>query len=101
MIPNWQTEDMNTLLPAVHYAQNLVGSQPILPPSYSSLEVLGPKYAPLSQQQQQQLISVTSSPLPIAKSKRHHHRHLPSGYDVNGVCSYSDAARPLLCNDHI
>lgn len=101
-IPNWQNGRHEYPSSAVHYAQNLVGSQPILPPSYSSLEVLGPKYAPLSQQQQQQLMYVTS-PLPIAKSKRHHHRHLPSGYDVNGVGSYSDAAWPLqlLCSDHI
>ncbi|XP_058219194.1 uncharacterized protein LOC131329831 isoform X3 [Rhododendron vialii] len=53
-IPNWQHGRHEYPSSAVHYAQNLAGSQPILPPSYSSLEVLGPKYAPLSQQQQQQ-----------------------------------------------
>ncbi|KAI8549502.1 hypothetical protein RHMOL_Rhmol06G0029700 [Rhododendron molle] len=103
-IPNWQHGRHEYPSSAVHYAQNLAGSQPILPPSYSSLEVLGPKYAPLSQQQQQQqFISVTSSPLHTAKSKRQYQHHLPSRYDINGVGSHSDAAQPLqlVCNDHL
>ncbi|KAA8537523.1 hypothetical protein F0562_027131 [Nyssa sinensis] len=75
-------------------------AQAILPPSQSSLELLGPKYAPISQQPQQ-LVAITSS-LPTARVRRQHH-HLPSGYEGNGGGFYPDSAPSLqlLCNEHL
>ncbi|KAA8528745.1 hypothetical protein F0562_036100 [Nyssa sinensis] len=93
-IPNWQNgrRDSPSL---IQYAQA------ILPPSRSSLEVLGPKYTPMSQHQQQQHIAITSS-FPPARLKRQHH-HFPSGYEGNGVGFHPDSALSLqlLCNEHL
>uniref|UniRef100_A0A5B6ZW64 Uncharacterized protein n=1 Tax=Davidia involucrata TaxID=16924 RepID=A0A5B6ZW64_DAVIN len=93
-IPNWQNgrKDCPSM---IQYAQA------ILPPSRSSLEVLGPMYAPMLQQQQQ-LIAITTSSLPPARLKRQHYR-LPSGYQGNGGGFHPDSAPPLqlLCNEHL
>ncbi|XP_052200937.1 uncharacterized protein LOC127807270 isoform X3 [Diospyros lotus] len=73
--------------------------QSIPPPPHSSLETLGPKYAPMAHQKQQ-LVAVTS-PLPSARAMGN---HLHSGYEINGVASYTDAASlplQLLCNEHL
>lgn len=91
--PNWQN-GRHDPTPPIQYAQG------ILPPS-SSIEVLGPKYSPISQQQQHQLIAISSSLSP-ATAKRQH-SHLPSGFDENGGGFRSDSALPLqlLCNEHL
>lgn len=82
--PSWQNGRQDPSL-AIHYVQSIPP-----PPSHHPLEVLGPRYAPISQQQ---LIGVTSS-LPSSRYK--------GQYQVNGVGSYPDTALPLqlLCNEH-
>ncbi|THG12122.1 hypothetical protein TEA_027214 [Camellia sinensis var. sinensis] len=82
--PSWQNGKQDPSL-AIHYVQSIPPH-----PSHHSLEVLGPRYAPISQQQ---LIGVTSS-LPSSRYK--------GQYQVNGVGSYPDTALPLqlLCNEH-
>ncbi|XP_057469885.1 uncharacterized protein LOC130758901 isoform X2 [Actinidia eriantha] len=94
LVPKWQNGRQESAS-AIQYAQS------IPQPSYSSLELLGPKYAPISQQELQ-LIAVTSS-LPTARDKRQHPHNLFSGYEGNVVGSLPDAALPLqlLCNDHL
>lgn len=93
-IQNWQN-GRHDPTPPIQYAQA------ILPTTSSSLEVLGPKYAPISQQQQHQLIAITSSLSP-ARAKRQHNHH-PSSFDENGGGFRSDSALPLqlLCNEHL
>ncbi|XP_057973141.1 uncharacterized protein LOC131161411 [Malania oleifera] len=92
-ISNWQNRRQDSS-PLVQHAQA------ILPPSPSSLEVLGPKYAPILPQQSQ-LIAIASS-LPPARVKRQQH-HFSSGYEENGGGFCSDGALPLqlLCNEHL
>ncbi|GFY86242.1 hypothetical protein Acr_04g0009800 [Actinidia rufa] len=94
LVPLWQNGRQESSS-AIQYAQS------IPQPSYSSLEVLGPKYAPISQQQLQ-LVAVTPS-LPTARDKRQQHHNLSSGYEGNVVGSLPDTALPLqlLCNDHL
>ncbi|CAL5415988.1 unnamed protein product [Camellia sinensis] len=93
--PNWENrrQDPST----IQFAQSIVQR------SHCSLEVLGPKYAPISQhQQQQQQFNPVSSSLPNVRAKgQHHHHHLPSGYEGSGVCLCPDTALPLqlLCNE--
>ncbi|GFZ10428.1 hypothetical protein Acr_21g0010270 [Actinidia rufa] len=93
LIPKWQNGRKESAS-AIQYAQS------IPQPSYSSLELLGPKYAPISQELQ--LIAVTSS-LPTARDKMQHPHNLFSGYEGNVVGSLPDTALPLqlLCNDHL
>ncbi|KAF5962033.1 hypothetical protein HYC85_003242 [Camellia sinensis] len=88
--PNWENrrQDPST----IQFAQSIVQ------PSHCSLEVLGPKYAPISQhQQQQQQFNPVSSSLPNVRAKRqHHHHHLPTGYEGSGVCSEANSKLHLL-----
>eukprot|EP00262_Sarcandra_glabra_P012072 TRINITY_DN3028_c0_g2_i1.p1 TRINITY_DN3028_c0_g2~~TRINITY_DN3028_c0_g2_i1.p1 ORF type:complete len:379 (+),score=74.07 TRINITY_DN3028_c0_g2_i1:1-1137(+) len=70
----------------------------IIPPSPSSLEVVGgAKYSP---NPQQQLFAVTSSSSSRGKRHHHHHHHPSSGYDDGGggVCSEGSPHLQLLCN---
>ncbi|XP_057490067.1 uncharacterized protein LOC130776055 isoform X1 [Actinidia eriantha] len=94
LVPQWQNGRQESSS-AIQYAQS------IPQPSYSSLEVLGPKYARISQQQLQ-LVAVTSS-LPTARDKRQQHHNLSSGFEGNVVGSLPDTALPLqlLCNDRL
>ncbi|BBG94825.1 hypothetical protein Prudu_003202 [Prunus dulcis] len=67
----------------------------------STLDLVGPKYAPLSQQQQQQLMAVTSS-FPPGRVKRQDH-HLPSVYEESGGGFRAGSALPLqlLCSERL
>ncbi|CAK9148284.1 unnamed protein product [Ilex paraguariensis] len=95
-IPNWQNggQDSPSLIQYAHA---------IFPHPRSSLDLLGPKYAPILPQQQQQLIAVNTS-LPPAKVKRQHHPlpHGP-GYEGNGGGFHPGRApsMQLLCDEHI
>ncbi|KAF3944869.1 hypothetical protein CMV_028713 [Castanea mollissima] len=75
-------------------------SNALIPPPPSPLEVLGPKYTPLSQQQQY-LMDITSS-LPHARVKRQDHL-LPSVYEETGGGFHASGALPLqlLCNERL
>ncbi|KAK9270043.1 hypothetical protein L1049_025616 [Liquidambar formosana] len=101
--PSWQSGRQDSPLLAQC-------AQAMLPPSPSSLEVLGPKYISISPQQHQ-FMAITSSLPPVSSSfitktapkvKRQHH-HLPSGFEENGGGFHSDGALPLqlLCNEHL
>lgn len=77
--PKWQNgrHDAPPLTPC---------TQSVVPPSPSSLEVLGPpKYMP----HPQQLFAVSSS-----RGKRQHHHNYPSSYDESGA----PQLQQLLCN---
>ncbi|XP_040364687.1 uncharacterized protein LOC112171858 isoform X3 [Rosa chinensis] len=73
--------------------------QALLSPSPSTLELVGPKYAPLSHQQQQQM-PVTSFPPDRVKLSDH---HLPSVYEesVGGYRAASALPLQLLCNERL
>ncbi|KAL3505395.1 hypothetical protein ACH5RR_035236 [Cinchona calisaya] len=80
--------------------------QTFLPSSHSSLEVLGPRYAPILQQQQQQqqqqlqLNSANSLLQPPAVKGQYH--HLPSGYEANAATLQSDnVPLQIICNQYI
>ncbi|KAK9946940.1 hypothetical protein M0R45_012379 [Rubus argutus] len=93
--PSWQNAKQET-------CTLIQCGQALLSPSPSTLELVGPKYAPLSQQQQQQLMAVTSS-FPPGRVKRADH-HLPSLYEETTVGGYRAAnALPLqlLCNERL
>nr|XP_011459115.1 PREDICTED: uncharacterized protein LOC101310091 isoform X2 [Fragaria vesca subsp. vesca] len=70
--------------------------QALLSPSPSTLELVGPKYAPLSQHQQQ-LMAVTSFPPGRVN------QHLPSVYEesVGGYRAASALPLQLLCNERL
>ncbi|KAE8057239.1 hypothetical protein FH972_013945 [Carpinus fangiana] len=72
----------------------------IIPHPPSSLEVLGPKYTTVSQQQQH-LMAITSS-FPPARLKRQDHA-LPAVYDETGGGFNASGALPLqlLCNERL
>ncbi|KAM5565118.1 hypothetical protein ABKV19_019242 [Rosa sericea] len=73
--------------------------QALLSPSPSTLELVGPKYAPPSHHQQQ-LMAVTS--FPPGRVKRSDH-HLPSVYEesVGGYRAASALPLQLLCNERL
>ncbi|XP_062020505.1 uncharacterized protein LOC133736911 isoform X2 [Rosa rugosa] len=73
--------------------------QALLSPSPSTLELVGPKYAPLTHHQQQQM-AVTSFPPDRVKRSDH---HLPSVYEesVGGYRAASALPLQLLCNERL
>lgn len=90
--PSWQNGRQDSML--------IPCSQGLMSPSPSTLELVGPKYAPLSPQQQQ-LMAVTSS-FPPGRVKRQEH-NLPSVYEESGGGFRSGSALPLqlLCSEHL
>lgn len=90
-IPNKQIGGPDIIPPLLQRAQTS------FPPSLSSLEVLGSRYA--LQQQQQQLISATSL-LPSTVKGPYH--HLPSVYEANvGRARPDNASLQIICNQYI
>ncbi|CAL8099127.1 unnamed protein product [Prunus armeniaca] len=91
--PSWQNGRQETML--------IPCGQAVMSPSPSTLDLVGPKYAPLSQQQQQQLMAVTSS-FPPGRVKRQDH-HLPSVYEESGGGFRAGSALPLqlLCSERL
>ncbi|KAM1434390.1 hypothetical protein ACFX13_043199 [Malus domestica] len=89
-VPGWQNGRQDMML--------IPCSQGLMSPSPSTLELVGPKYAPLSQQQ---LMAVTSS-FPPGRVKRQEH-HLPSVYEESGGGFRAGSAMPLqlLCSEHL
>ncbi|XP_037494944.1 uncharacterized protein LOC105635347 isoform X2 [Jatropha curcas] len=90
--PGWQSgrQDSPVLLPCI--------------PSPSTLEVVGPKYPRISQQQQhQQQHQFMAFPLSDARAKRQDH-HISSVYEENGV-GFRAGGGPLplqlLCNERL
>eukprot|EP00268_Persea_americana_P066330 TRINITY_DN9004_c0_g1_i5.p1 TRINITY_DN9004_c0_g1~~TRINITY_DN9004_c0_g1_i5.p1 ORF type:complete len:728 (-),score=198.73 TRINITY_DN9004_c0_g1_i5:359-2542(-) len=77
-LPKWQNgrHDAPPLIPC---------TQSSVPPSPSSLDVLGPRYMPSPQQ----LFAVSSS-----RGKRQHHHNYPNSYDESGA----PQLQQLLCN---
>ncbi|XP_059459880.1 uncharacterized protein LOC132189248 isoform X3 [Corylus avellana] len=92
-VSSWQQgrQDSPMLIPC---------AQAIIPPPPSSLEVLGPKYTTVSQQQQH-LMAITSS-FPPTRLKRQDHA-LPAVYDETGGGFNASGALPLqlLCNERL
>ncbi|XP_042987716.1 uncharacterized protein LOC122315694 isoform X2 [Carya illinoinensis] len=90
-VSSWQQgiQDLPMLIPF---------AQTITPPSPSSLEVLGPKYTTVSQQQQHLMAIATS--LPPARVKKQDHL-IPSVYEETGGGCHATGALPLqlLCNE--
>ncbi|VVA22426.1 PREDICTED: CISIN_1g003719mg [Prunus dulcis] len=91
--PSWQNGRQETML--------IPCGQAVMSPSPSTVDLVGPKYAPLSQQQQQQLMAVTSS-FPPGRVKRQDH-HLPSVYEESGGGFRAGSALPLqlLCSERL
>ncbi|XP_068313058.1 uncharacterized protein [Pyrus communis] len=89
-VPGWQNGRQDMML--------MPCSQGLMSPSPSTLELVGPKYAPLSQQQ---LMAVTSS-FPPGRVKRQEH-HLPSVYEESGAGFHAGSAMPLqlLCSERL
>ncbi|XP_048444118.1 uncharacterized protein LOC103927813 [Pyrus x bretschneideri] len=89
-VPGWQNGRQDMML--------MPCSQGLMSPSPSTLELVGPKYAPLSQQQ---LMAVTSS-FPPGRVKRQEH-HLPSVYEESGGGFRAGSAMPLqlLCSERL
>ncbi|KAF5455775.1 hypothetical protein F2P56_025320 [Juglans regia] len=90
-VSSWQQgrQDLPMLIPF---------AQTITPPSPSSLEVLGPKYTTVSQQQQHIMAIATS--LPPARVKKQDHL-ISSVYEETGGGCHATGALPLqlLCNE--
>ncbi|XP_062164014.1 uncharacterized protein LOC133870807 isoform X2 [Alnus glutinosa] len=92
-VSSWQQgrQDSPMLIPC---------AQAIIPPPPSSLELLGPKYTTVSQQQQH-LMAITST-FPPTRLKRQDHA-LPAVYDETGGGFHASGALPLqlLCNERL
>ncbi|CAN6682834.1 unnamed protein product [Malus baccata var. baccata] len=106
-----QYRPVGTSAPAVHFPSWQNGrqdsmlipcSQGLMSPSPSTLELVGPKYAPLSLSQQQQQLMAVNSSFPPGRVKRQEH-HLPSVYEESGggFCSGSALPLQLLCSEHL